>query len=83
MLETYQQDAEPTSVYDDPVLLTTETGNQRVPIGTHLQVIGDDEDEEENLTVPHHPKPQLVTSNHRYPQRERRPPVRCNDFVSH
>jgi len=62
---------------------STETSTQLVPVGTNLELVDDDDNGQETTTITHHPEPQCGTNNHRYPQREWRPPPRYDDFVSH
>jgi len=62
---------------------STETNTELVTIGTNLELIDYDNHGQENSSAAHYPEPQTGTHNHRYPQRERRPPQRYDDFVSH
>ena len=62
---------------------STETNTGSVPIGANLELIDEDDHGQENSTAAHYPEPQSGIHNHRYPQRERRPPQRYDDFISH
>jgi len=64
-------------------LLTQEESPTPRPFGINLELI-DDDNEETTVATPSQPAPVVTTDqshSRRYPQRQRHPPVRLNDYV--
>ena len=82
VLDTHPQAAEDNVPTQSAPSAEDDVIPRSVPYGTNIELI-DNDDDMEHAVVPL-PQPMTeMTSTHRYPVRERRPPVRLNDYVRH
>ena len=64
---------------------TAETPSNNVNVGTHLELVDEDDDDLQSASVDHHSTvtPEQPPLPSRYPARNRREPVRYQDYVRH